>query len=644
MESVERLEGSAMENTVVILGAGIGAMTIGFQKAGCKVIAAYEKDKKAIELYRKNIDDRVLQYEDIGNINPQSLPDADIFAGSIFGVSSLSSVNKRDTDCLAVISAVISDKRPKMVCLAFPKRFIHKQNFEKFKEYIMSLGYSYGYAGISTVRTTGLPIAGTEFYFVASLSSISKKMEFPGGDIGFIYPVEEICEEGEVDEWYYRVDYRQVEEKSQEDTFLCWKNGRYVETELADTNLFKIPLVRMKGRLRKITHQELARLKGFPSEVRMEVGNKAWLYKQLVYSPNVEVAAQLAKTIMNMLCETPLQKTRAIRGNLFHKVFEKYLEKKGADFEKKVGEPTNITNSRFDFPIRNQASRIKFVLKIYNSDYALAANLKHACESFQDTSEKKQDTFILVVGNVVESSVKENLRKQFDVFIWDVQNLLWMFEEYPDIRNEFISLLSYSIDEIEPKAPVPNLFEETCQESQENDRRNKLLSLETGRENFQKYEELCTEILRYVLGDYLSLWATQEKSNDGLYRFDLCCKIKNGVNQDFFNTIQNYFHTKYIVFEFKNYAEKISQKEIYTTEKYLYEKALRSVAIIVSRQGADENALSATRGCLRENGKLILCLSDNDLLELIDIKDKDEQPTAEYFEAVLDDLLIHLEK
>lgn len=94
----------------------------------------------------------------------------------------------------------------------------------------------------------------------------------------------------------------------------------------------------------------------------------------------------------------------------------------------------------------------------------------------------------------------------------------------------------------------------------------------------------------------------------------------------------------------KNYKEKITQREIYTTEKYLYKKALRSVAIIVSREGASRNALSATKGCLRENGKLILCLSDKDLNELIRIKEKDEQPTAEFFEAMLDDILIHLEK
>ena len=99
----------------------------------------------------------------------------------------------------------------------------------------------------------------------------------------------------------------------------------------------------------------------------------------------------------------------------------------------------------------------------------------------------------------------------------------------------------------------------------------------------------------------------------------------------------------YIIY-YKNYKEKITQREIYTTEKYLYKKALRSVAIIVSREGASRNALLAAKGCLRENGKLILCLSDKDLNELIHIKEKGEQPTAEFFEAMLDDILIHLEK
>lgn len=91
--------------------------------------------------------------------------------------------------------------------------------------------------------------------------------------------------------------------------------------------------------------------------------------------------------------------------------------------------------------------------------------------------------------------------------------------------------------------------------------------------------------------------------------------------------------------------KKITQKEIYTTEKYLYSKALRSVAIIISRNGANKNAILATKGCLRENGKLIICLSDEDLEKLIKLKNEDgERSTAVFLGERLDDLLITLDK
>ena len=74
------------------------------------------------------------------------------------------------------------------------------------------------------------------------------------------------------------------------------------------------------------------------------------------------------------------------------------------------------------------------------------------------------------------------------------------------------------------------------------------------------------------------------------------------------------------MFEFKNYEKPITQREIYTIEKYLYEKALRKVAIIISRKGADKHAKMAARGSLRESGKLIICLSDEDLKAMLQIK------------------------
>lgn len=67
------------------------------------------------------------------------------------------------------------------------------------------------------------------------------------------------------------------------------------------------------------------------------------------------------------------------------------------------------------------------------------------------------------------------------------------------------------------------------------------------------------------------------------------------------------------------------------------------VAIIIYCKGADEHAIKAIKGTLRENGKLILSISNNDLIEMLNKKIKGEFPT-DYLEDILDDLLIELEK
>ena len=141
----------------------------------------------------------------------------------------------------------------------------------------------------------------------------------------------------------------------------------------------------------------------------------------------------------------------------------------------------------------------------------------------------------------------------------------------------------------------------------------------------------------------LTLWREQQKSNDDLYRFDLICKIKDDVTSAFWKFIEEYFRSKYIIFEFKNYKDVITQKEIYTTEKYLYAKALRCVAIIVSCNGSDENAKKAIKGTLRENGKLILNLSNKDIANMLEYE-LNGNLASEYLYNVLDEMLIELEK
>ena len=78
-----------------------------------------------------------------------------------------------------------------------------------------------------------------------------------------------------------------------------------------------------------------------------------------------------------------------------------------------------------------------------------------------------------------------------------------------------------------------------------------------------------------------------------------------------------HYHSYFVVFEFKNYSEEIDQNLIYITEKYLFDAALRNVAFIISRRGFSRSAKFAAEGCLKEHGKLILDVTDDDLIKML---------------------------
>lgn len=622
------------ENRVVILGAGIGAMAMGFENASCKVVAAYEHDERARELYENNAKDKTYKIGELDYNNFEEIPDMDILACDFRRGLSFTSAGMGKTHHFRnAVKAVIEFKQPKKVFFFVQCGYARLKPFKALLDYLKDEGYNYSYRIINTEGSTGLPIKEDCVYLIGTRDSSECELKFPDFEEQSICSINEILESDEVDGYYYKVNYEQIDKKIRKNTFLCWEKNQYVEANLADTNLRKIPLICNNGVIRKITHREFARLKAIPDSFNLDISNKAWMYRQLVYSPNVEIVTQIAKKLGNTE-ENLLRTSYVVREDVFADIFRKYLFKKCQSV--KIGKSV-------DFECNVQGKDICFELKIYNSNYAIEKNIERVCAYL--VSLKAKEDMILVVGNIVSKEIVEKYFEKYKIHIWTLSNILWLFEEYPDIKNEFISLLTYSVDDLKLEKPCHSLFQEQRNKKNEGTWKSKLLAIKPGKgERSKEYEDICVEILKNVLGEYLGLWKVQESSNNGLYRFDLCCKIKNGVNQDFFDTIKNYFNTKYIVFEFKNYEKEISQKEIYTTEKYLYEKALRRVAIIISRKGASKNALSAARGCLRENGKLIMCLSDQDLIELINIKEKEEQPTAEFFEVMLDDLLIQLEK
>jgi len=265
------------------------------------------------------------------------------------------------------------------------------------------------------------------------------------------------------------------------------------------------------------------------------------------------------------------------------------------------------------------------------------------------TSKNEIQPILVLSGWLSHGSLKSGVKDLLGIKVLDIRNILYLVNDFPELHEKLLNILEFSTNDIvleEPGVALPNAGSkvDTCGTSNAEKLKNEVINWNSTVHASGKYEQLCIRVLKELFSDDLMLWKEQCNSNSSLYRFDLACKIKDNIKDGLWYFFQNFFNTKYIIFEFKNYSKQITQKEIYTTEKYLYLKALRGVAIIVSCKGEDSNAQKAIRGILREDGKIILSINNNDLIEMLEAKSNNSTTPSDYLFSKVDEMLIDLEK
>lgn len=272
--------------------------------------------------------------------------------------------------------------------------------------------------------------------------------------------------------------------------------------------------------------------------------------------------------------------------------------------------------------------------------------LKRTAEQLLAAAEEENGEPTLVVAYPYPEEIRERLSSNETIKIIDVQNLLDMTQGDIDLENRLQASLNYSLYTVQSVKPSAVHLEKTgknIEDKKIEDLIKTIESWEPQENKFTQYENTCVEVLKCLFSEDLDLWREQQTANDGLYRSDLICKIHNGNQKEFWNIAERHFNSKYIVFEFKNHKGVIRQNEVVLTAKYLYPKALRNVAILISANGADKGAEREMRGNLRNDEKLMIGLSNLDLINMLRIKADNEDP-SQYLSDKLGDILIDLEK
>lgn len=308
----------------------------------------------------------------------------------------------------------------------------------------------------------------------------------------------------------------------------------------------------------------------------------------------------------------------------------------------------------YDFSMSKGGMKYIVDVKYYRSQSISESRIKYIASQLEAEAKKNNAQSVIIVPSSRMKSSSEKKDDETSIHVWTIENLLFFAKSY-ELKSGLAQFVDVSLDQIDPESP-PILNLSTKEETLEKDQMAIAKEIESKcddyikifqsgqQENYQDYENDCYGALKLLFGDDLHLWETQATSNDNLYRFDTVCRIKENITSAFWRFAEDYFNSKYIVFEYKNYSKPITQKEVYTTARYLYSKAFRNVAFIISVEGNDkENSGKAAKGVLREEGKLIMLLSNNDMIEMLKIK-KDHKEPSDYLFDMLDKMMIELEK
>jgi len=341
------------------------------------------------------------------------------------------------------------------------------------------------------------------------------------------------------------------------------------------------------------------------------------------------------------------KRTPQALGKEFENICSRILQKQGFEEDTELRNWRNPNAADYVGVNKQTGTVLVAEIKLYSSSWVPRDRFNLVIRQLLSRRTEFPEANLLLMISVPLHETWKRLAQELGVEVWDLPILADKASVDPDLSAQLISILtSAGVGDTgtlgpsavlpgpefrpEPPAKAPKTGSNICES---------MRRIPAGRDGWKDFENQCGEALVFLFGDHFGDWSTQSETEDGLQRRDFIARLR--PKDDFWLSLASDFRSRYIVFEFKNYENRISQEQIYSTEKYLYATALRSIAIIVARNGADSGALQAAGGALREAGKLILILSLDDLCQMLNARDKADDPTLILY-SLLDRLLTRL--
>jgi hypothetical protein len=265
----------------------------------------------------------------------------------------------------------------------------------------------------------------------------------------------------------------------------------------------------------------------------------------------------------------------------------------------------------------------KAIAKIFQEDFQFQKQVSEFRSSFmkitQELSKKQQKLFgqnlstipgklilpMFTIPNILGEQAAKTARVHTSGF-------------YPEIELDTLT----TKPEIPPKSKAQELVE-------------RLKNCQPGQVHWREYEDVCKEILSYCLEPPLLPPEEQSVTADGLHKRDLIFHIPMDNLPGFWHYILTVYGRAVIV-DCKNYSHELKENEIVIASKYLGKKKLTKLGLLVTRAGLSEGGKKGQKERWEQEDKLLICLNDQDLIKMLELKEKEDEPWKVIDKGIVD--------
>jgi hypothetical protein len=203
--------------------------------------------------------------------------------------------------------------------------------------------------------------------------------------------------------------------------------------------------------------------------------------------------------------------------------------------------------------------------------------------------------------------------KNENIIVWDAPTLALIFSEQIEVIKEtsLYPILFNAGVKVEGKSQSTLFIEE-------------LKSIKAGKKDWSKYQRLIANCMEYLFSPPLEKPLYELPDSTKTNRRDII--LPNYAENGFWQFLRNNYFADYIVIDAKNLTKHIEKRDVLQVSNYLKKFGTGLFGMILSRNKPHSNAILTQREHWIADNKLIVFLQDEDIIQMLTLKDSSGSP------------------